>query len=221
MTDQSVISSTPPHTIRRRQPDRRARLLDAAFTVFGRNGLANARLEDIAHLAGVAKGTIYLYFDSKEALFVALVHDALVASTSSRPAGAAHLPTESASARLTTVLREWWAGLRAERYGIIARLMLGELHRFPQLVEAYDLKVIAPRRAAVADIIDHGISTGEFRPLEPQTAARMITAIAVANGLWASHRTLFPSLADLSDDGTIDAILDFALSALRAPTPAR
>lgn len=64
----------------RRLPEARPQqILDAAFEVFGERGLAGARLEDIARRAGVAKGTIYLYFPNKEALFKEMIRQTVIA----------------------------------------------------------------------------------------------------------------------------------------------
>ena len=192
----------------------------AALELFVEKGFVGTRLDDVAARAGVSKGTLYLYFDSKEALFLAMVRDALVTPMRSLQELITQHPDDSATQLLTTLMHGWWSRVRSERYGVIARLVIGELHQFPELVEAYNVEVIARGRAALADIIRHGISTGEFRPIEPRTAARMIASMAVANGLWASHRTLFTEMADQSDDDVVDAIVDFSLAALRAPASA-
>ena len=63
---------------RRRKDTRPAELLDAALAVFAEKGFAAARMEDIAARAGAAKGTLYLYFPSKEAVFEALVRTLIV-----------------------------------------------------------------------------------------------------------------------------------------------
>ena len=68
----------PPKRWRRRKEARPAEILDAALAVFAEKGFAAARLEQVAKAAGVSKGTLYLYFDSKEALFEAVVRSAIV-----------------------------------------------------------------------------------------------------------------------------------------------
>ncbi|MBN9571393.1 MAG: helix-turn-helix transcriptional regulator [Alphaproteobacteria bacterium] len=61
----------------RRKDARPAEILEAALTVFAEKGFAAARMEDISRRAGVTKGTIYLYFDSKESLFKALIRQSI------------------------------------------------------------------------------------------------------------------------------------------------
>src|SRR6478735_5344216 len=78
MTDQPVIMAPMSKLPRRRKDTRPAELLDAALDVFAEKGFADARMEDIAARAGAAKGTLYLYFASKEAVFEALVRTLIV-----------------------------------------------------------------------------------------------------------------------------------------------
>ena len=78
MTDWSVISLRMSRLPRRRKETRAAELLEAALDVFAEKGFAAARMEDIAARAGVAKGTVYLYFPSKEAVFEALVRSVVI-----------------------------------------------------------------------------------------------------------------------------------------------
>src|SRR5829696_1870388 len=87
LTGQSLNSFMPRSAIaaqdapRRRLPEERPRqIVEAALQVFGERGLANARLEDIAKRAGLSKGTIYLYFQSKEELFREAVRQTFIAT---------------------------------------------------------------------------------------------------------------------------------------------
>src|SRR5579862_10002636 len=66
----------------RRKKDRPAEILDAALKIFAQKGFAAARMDDIAKESGVTKGTIYLYFENKEAVFKSLVRDSIGATLS-------------------------------------------------------------------------------------------------------------------------------------------
>ena len=94
---------------RRRDPEGRPQqILEAAFVEFGERGLAGARLDDIAKRAGVAKGTIYLYFPNKEALFREMVQTTKIAAleeAESRLAERANESAEAARASLNKVER--------------------------------------------------------------------------------------------------------------------
>src|SRR5271163_2482722 len=77
MTD---VLETRPETRRRRKAERPQEIVEAAFAEFSRNGYAVTTLDQIAERAGVTKGTIYVYFENKEHLFISMVHEAMKAS---------------------------------------------------------------------------------------------------------------------------------------------
>lgn len=61
--------------MRDKNPEKRTRILDAALKIFATRGFYNAKVSEVAKEAGVADGTIYLYFESKDALLIALFED--------------------------------------------------------------------------------------------------------------------------------------------------
>src|SRR5260370_22904753 len=108
--------------------------MEAALEVFGECGLANARLQDIADRAGVSKGTIYLYFPNKEELFREMIRQPAVAAIewAEKMTGQGS-PTE----QLCSAMRSYWKVLRSPVFTTIYRLVLGELHHFPDLATFY------------------------------------------------------------------------------------
>ena len=90
MSEPGSLDSPSPRW-QRRPEARPEEILDAALTVFGESGFARAKIEDVARLAGVSKGTVYLYFDSKEALFREMVRAKVVASLAEGEKLRAHL----------------------------------------------------------------------------------------------------------------------------------
>jgi AcrR family transcriptional regulator len=199
---------------RRRAPDvRPAQILDAAFHEFGERGLAGARLDDIAKRAGVAKGTIYLYFPTKEALFRDMVHTTIVATLAEAESTKAGLPSETAAAHLRRLGQGWWTYLRTERMQVLQRLVLLELSQFPDLMHFYAEDVIARGRRVVSGIIARGVARGEFRAIDPQVAARQFSAIWMAYSTWCARRELFQTPG--TDEQVLDEMLEFYLSALR------
>ena len=208
-----TVSHEP--TTRRRDPEARpSQILDAAFKEFGERGLAGARLDDIAKGAGVAKGTIYLYFPNKEALFRELVRvtivDALQAAEASRDGAPNDL---SASDQLRLMARAWWINLRGERQQVLTRLVHAELHRFPDLFAFYGEEVVARGRRLVASVIARGIARGEFRPIDPMVGARMYAALWMSHGTWCAKREIHPWLG--SDEQVLDEMLEFFFHALK------
>src|ERR1700681_4320107 len=110
----------------RRLPEERPQLiLDAAMTVFADCGIAAAKLEDIAASAGVSKGTIYLYFESKEDLFREVVRQNVVPFI----AKAEEIPSDGpAREQLERYLAHKWACLSHNGSDSWLRLVLLELH---------------------------------------------------------------------------------------------
>ncbi|MFY7921600.1 MAG: TetR/AcrR family transcriptional regulator [Gemmatimonas sp.] len=216
MTDQPVSTET---LARRRDPVARPQqILDAAFREFGERGLAGARLDDIAKRAGIAKGTIYLYFPNKEALFREMVRSTIVDAISSAEARRDSWgPGDGAEALLRQLGAGWWEFLRTERVQTLNRLVMAELRQFPDLVAFFADEVIARGRRLVAAIIARGIARGEFRPLDAMLAARMYSAVWIAHANWAAMPELHPTLG--SEEHVLQEMLDFYLSALRPTAP--
>ncbi|HEX7940413.1 MAG TPA: TetR/AcrR family transcriptional regulator [Gemmatimonadaceae bacterium] len=205
----------------RRLPEERPRqIIDAALEVFGERGLAGARLEDIAHRAGVSKGTIYLYFPNKEALFCEMIRQMVSAGlvdTQARIFAASGSPTE----QLRAYVRAVWEYLRSPIFEKVYRLMMGEIHNFPSLQQFYLEEVSQRSLRFAAEIVRRGIAAGEFRPQDPDVAARMLHALTVKHGIWCAQREQIPFLAHQTDDEVLAQLLDFYLHAILEPTHAR
>ena len=199
----------------RRLPEERPKqILAAALAVFGERGLAAARLEDIAKRAGVSKGTIYLYFPNKEELFREMVRDIVVGNLEAAER-AVNESTESATETLTAFMRKYWARIRSPEFGPLFRLIHAEIHNFPDLARFYGEEVVARNQRLIAGLIQRGIDSGDFRPLDPFHAARMLSAGFAMHGLWCSHRESFPHASTKTDDQVIDDMIEFYLYALR------
>lgn len=209
--------SLPLDCTRRRAPDERPQqIVDAALAEFGEQGLAGARLDDIARRAGIAKGTIYLYFPNKEELFRAVVRQTIVARLDELTAEFGPAGTGSATAQLRAYMATWWATLRTPVFRTLYRLVVGELHRFPDLLEFYLDEVVTRASTLHARVIERGIASGEFRPTDPRVAARVISSTFVSHSLWAAHPfPAKPFMGDLSDQAVFAQLEDFALHALR------
>ena len=162
MADDATSSNAAPRW-QRRPEARPEEILDAALEVFGERGFAQAKLEDVARLAGVSKGTLYLYFDSKETLFREMVHAKAVAAVR---AGEAFAEAFHGSNRdlLVELLRRdvrhhaAAAAQPDQQAGAVRAPALPELARF------YVQEVILPARRLVERILEQGIAAGEFRP---------------------------------------------------------
>jgi len=211
------MTAAEPHEKRwRRRPEERPRqIIDAALEVFGEHGLAAARLEDIAHRAGVSKGTIYLYFPNKETLFREMIRQR-VAEMIIRAEQSVVATGGTASTRLRAYARLLWSHVRAPMFQRLYRLVNGELRQFPGLFEFFMREVPARNMAVIAGIVRHGIDTGEFRRIDDSVAARMFQVLVLNHGVWCAERERIPFLAHLSDDAVLEQLLDFYLHAILA-----
>ena len=219
MTNSHPASIDPHDVKRRRDPEARPQqIIDAAFVEFAEHGLAGARLDDIARRAGVAKGTIYLYFPNKEALFRAMMQATTIAALESAESRLADVQGQSAESQMREVASGWWAFLRTEPFQVMQRLVMAELSQFPELMQFYADAVVARGRRLLSSIIVRGIERGEFRAIDPEMGARMLSALSMSHAMWCSKRQFFPGLDRRTDDDVRDELIEFYLHALR-PNP--
>ena len=196
----------------RRKDARPAEILDAALAVFAQKGFAATKLDDIAAKAGITKGTIYLYFDSKQALFEALARQSVGAQIEQVTAQLANFPGTSAELLRFVLSTMGRFAMTSDRV-VLPRLVLAEAANFPQLAEFWRREIIERGIGLMSGIIQRGIERGEFRKIEPQHAARLCVAPILIIVLW---RTTFAQFdAEPYDyQGLIDAHLQTLLKGL-------
>jgi AcrR family transcriptional regulator len=144
-----------------RAAERRDAILAAALDEFAAQGFAAARLDDVAKRAGVAKGTIYLYFADKETLFQELIR----AQLSPVVGGVIHashadLPLRLFAEQLIEVFVREVLGTRRKD---VIRLIISEGPRFPKLAEFYYREVIAKVLEAVRALLRRAVERGELK----------------------------------------------------------
>jgi len=196
----------------RRKDARPAEILDAALAVFAQKGFAATKLDDIAAKAGITKGTIYLYFDSKQALFEALARQSVGAQIEQVTAQLATFPGSSAELLRFVLSTMGRFAMTSDRV-VLPRLVLAEAANFPKLAEFWRRTIIERGIGLMSGIIQRGIERGEFRKIEPQHAARLCVAPILIIVLW---RTTFAQFdAEPYDyQGLIDAHLQTLLKGL-------
>lgn len=142
--------------------ERRDALLEAALSEFLAKGFADARIEDVARRAGVAKGTVYLYFKDKEDLFAAAIRAEMTPVAAAMAAliedGEAD-PRAAVEALLTAML----ARLRETRTGDVIRLIMAETIRFPQLTRFYRDEVVVPMLRRLSALLQRARAAGALR----------------------------------------------------------
>ena len=196
----------------RRKDARPPEILDAALAVFAQKGFAATRLDDVAAKAGITKGTIYLYFDSKQALFEALARQSVGAQIEQIKAQLAAFPG-STPELLRLVLSTMGHFITTSDRVVLPRLVLAEAANFPKLAEFWRREVIDQGIGLMSGIIQRGIARGEFREIEPQHAARLCVAPMLIIMLW---RTTFARFDEMPYDyqGLIEAHLQTLLKGL-------
>jgi AcrR family transcriptional regulator len=163
---------------------RQAAILDAALAEFARHGFADARIEDIARGAAVSKGTVYLYYPAKPALFEALVRRdigpriAMVTQFLDAYDG----PLEPVLTQLMGVL----AGMiETDTVPIYPRLLIAEAARFPELVVFYRREVIGVMLSALAGLFGRAMDRGEIACEDPMVLAHLFIGPGLKAVLWS------------------------------------
>jgi len=199
---------------RRRKDARPAEILDAALAVFAEKGYAATRMDDIAQRAGVTKGTIYLYFQSKDAVFRSLVKESIGATIEGVAAAAASFEG-SATDLLRMILRGIGTFARVGDRVVLPKIIIAEAGNFPALAEFYRREVIDRGLGLLTSVIARGIARGEFRAVNPEHAARLCIGPLLVAIFWRTTFGRFDTVPyDL--DGLIETHIDVLLRGLAA-----
>lgn len=172
----------PPQR-RRRKEARPSELSAAALSLFVEKGFAATRLEDVAARAGVSKGTLYLYFDGKEALFKAVIEQGIVPVLNEGESLLAEY-RGNASGLLRCLLQGWWQAIGATELAGVPKLMISEANNFPDLAQYYHDRVISRGRALLAEALRRGIASGEFRPVDIPTMVNVLISPLLMLAIW-------------------------------------
>jgi AcrR family transcriptional regulator len=160
---------------RRRKDARPEEIIHAALAVFADRGFAATKLEDVARKAGVTKGTIYLYFENKEALFKALIRQTIVPVIAKGEA-IAQAFTGSARDLFERLVREYWRLVGETTLASIPRLMIAEAGNFPELARFYYNEVITRGHRLMEGVLARGIKAGEFKKVDLAIATKLAMA---------------------------------------------
>jgi AcrR family transcriptional regulator len=204
---------------RERRKDARPReLLDAALALFVEQGFAATKAEDVARRAGVSKGTLFLYFTSKEELFKAVVRENIVDQFSEFNV-ALDTFTGTTETLLRTFMNAWWHRVGATHSAGICKLMVSEGRQFPELADFYRTEVIDPACQIIGRVLARGVQRGELHALPAQHSVYTLLAPILFLMLWNSAPSLSGSLA-LDGPAFLDTQIDVLLNGIgvRQPT---
>ncbi len=196
---------------RRRKAERPGEILEAAFTEFSRNGYAVTTLDQIAERAGVTKGTIYVYFESKEHLFISMVHEFTKAAY--EVVQGLYETHEGSTADL---LRAQFGFIyqhivEDRRRREVVRMLIAEAPRFPGLADRYHEEILRPCLDMLKGAIQRGIDRGEIRKSSIVESPQVVIAPIALVDLWMM---MFDDRQPLDLKVYFDAHLDLVLNGL-------
>ncbi|MGH9884318.1 MAG: TetR/AcrR family transcriptional regulator [bacterium] len=200
-----------------RRPDERPQeILEAALTVFAERGFHDARLEEIADAAGVTKGAIYHYFDTKEDLLLRAIEYHQSQGYAELEAA---LPDRSAPAtvRIRAMLRKAFGSKNPARRAVLVMLQTA-VREVPEIHAQWLANGPLKTWQLLAELIAEGQRTGEFRrDADADVAGRVVLSGVLLQVLWQRHAPSVPGLG-IDEDRLIDSAADLLLAGLR-PVP--
>jgi AcrR family transcriptional regulator len=196
----------------RRKEDRPAEILDAALAEFTARGFALARLDDIARRAGVTKGTIFLYFESKEELFKAVVRKNVLPLIQQAESMVDH-HEGSPRELLLQLMRARWETVVKSELSALPKLVFSEAGNFPDLARFYYDEIIARSHAIHERVLRAGIAAGEFREMDVKYVARSIMAPVMVAALW-KHSFQLHGWSEIDPERYFEAALDVLMAGI-------
>jgi len=175
--------SDPAPRWRRRKTARPSEIVAAALEVFAEKGYAAARLDEIAARAGISKGALYLYFETKGELFRAVVREAAAPNLDAvRAMAEAYQGPFADLAPL--ILQRIAAIARGSRIPAVAKMVIGESRNFPDLARVWHDALIAKAIGLIAGLIARAQAKGEVRPGDPRLYAVSLVSPMVVGFIW-------------------------------------
>jgi AcrR family transcriptional regulator len=191
-------------------------LLEAALEVFAQRGYRNARLDDVAEAAGVTKGAIYHYFDTKEALLLAVVehYQALAFDRAEEALRDARIP---APTRIRLVVRKVFGAREGARGDDLLTLLIrGVANEVPRVHQQWLHDGPARLWQLLTALVDEGKARGEFRPdADGEIGARILVSGLMLQLMWQQHADDVAGLA-VDKDRLLDSSTDLFLAGLRS-----
>jgi AcrR family transcriptional regulator len=196
----------------RRKDARPQELLAAALDLFVERGYAATRLDDVASLAGVSKGTLYLYFTNKEDLFKAVVREHLVPVL-----GEAEQTIDQYVGHSSDLLREiimgWWERVGDTKLSGLTKLIMAESGNFPEVAQFYHDEVILRSHAMIERTLKRGMMLGEMRKLDAEQVTQVIVAPIIMLMLW-KHSFVICEAKPASPISYLNTFIDLLFSGL-------
>ncbi|EGF89219.1 bacterial regulatory protein, tetR family protein [Asticcacaulis biprosthecium C19] len=178
-----MVEPTPLRSRRAAPEVRQADILDAALAEFSEHGFEGARMEDVARQARVSKGTVYLYYPTKQALFEALI----MRDIAPRVALASVFlkgydgPLEPALMRIVEMVG---AAIASGKLPVYPKLLIAEAQRFPALAAFYRREVVGKMLEGLTTLFDRALARGEISGTTGEMAAHLFIAPILKSVMW-------------------------------------
>jgi AcrR family transcriptional regulator len=197
---------------RRRSDARPDEILYAALAVFASQGFDAARMEDIASGAGVSKGAVYLYFESKEAVLKGLI-EREVAPVAARVRALAEAGAGDPAGTLRLILATAAQLTQGPGFAATPRVVLSVAARFPEIGRYYREHVVDIGLGAIETLIERGAASGAFRKVDARAAARMVMGPVLLKAL---HVHILGGTPDRDASARAEALADILFRGIAA-----
>lgn len=196
---------------RRRKEARPHEIIAAGLAEFAERGFAATRLEDVAVRAGIVKGTIYRYFDSKETLFEAALSSGIGSAFETLPEIVADYDGSTLDLVRLLVSR-LYETLFTPEVELLARIIISEGYRFPAIATLYHRLLVGKGRDVLHRIIERGLARGELLQSPLSTTPEALIGPVVMAIVW---NMIFARLDPIEPKQFLEAHLDLLEKALR------
>jgi AcrR family transcriptional regulator len=211
------MSGPEPRPVRTRRKEARPQeIVRAALHLFAERGYAATRLDDVAVEAGISKGTLYLYFENKEALFRAVVQESVVPNIEAIEQLIASY--DGPTPELLRPLIERFANIVESEVGCVPKIIISEAGNFPAIARFYADTVVKRGLGILTRVLERGIARGEFRRIDIAQTLPLIVAPFLMMAQW--KHSLAPHVEIRFDArAVLNQHLEFLLRALAPDKP--
>ncbi len=158
-------------------------IVGAALAVFAEKGFAAAKLDEIARRAGISKGALYLYFETKEDIFRAVVGQVIAPNMAAVKALAAAHPGPF-DQLIRGVAAQIGLVAQTSSLGAVGKMVLGEARNFPELARVWHDELVSQVLGAFAEAVQAAQGRGEIKPGDPRTYALQFVAPLLVGVMW-------------------------------------
>ncbi len=196
----------------RSQLRRRDDILCASLEIFERDGFEAARMADIADAAGVAKGTIYLYFENKVALLEGVIQSSII-PTLKKVGETAEIPNGSAEEILIDQMQIISQRMVSPQMRTLLRHMIsGGPKQQGRLIRFYFDNVVQPAMDLIGETLKKGVKSGEFREEAAEYDPLVLVGAQIYTTVW---KILFEEIAPIDEKSLADDLTNISLRGLK------